>query len=283
MEGYKGKVILTSHSPQPQSSEDVDNIRLSFSLIKGVLKKRILNKELDAWKKATFLMFPVEDALEPYLKEDLLRAYKENNSSKFVYCESSILNKPVSEALTKQELGIADNKILVSYIGRHNNIKGYDRLKQFASEILKNDDRFVFVIAGNEEPLKRLDHPNWIELGWINYGNKLISASDIFILPNKETYFDLVTLEVMREGTPILMSLTGGNKYFKKYGEEFGFYLYNYGDLGEQVELFYKMAAELQEGTLKLKSKKIRKLFEDKFTIEQYIYRYSELICHICN
>lgn len=283
LEGYNGKIVLTSHSPQPQSSECVDNIRLSFSFVKFFLKKRILNKELCAWEKATFLMFPVEDALEPYLKEDVLREYKENNSSKFVYCESSILNKPISEPLTKRELGIDDNKILVCYIGRHNNIKGYDQLKQFASVILKNDDRFVFIIAGNEQPLKRLDHPNWIELGWINYGHRLISASDIFILPNKETYFDLVTLEVMREGTPILMSRTGGNKYFKKFGEEFGFYLYNYGDLNEQVEMFYKMIAELQAGTLNQKSINIRKLFEDKFTIEHYIHRYSELICRICN
>ena len=44
--------------------------------------------------------------------------------------------------------------------GRHNEIKGYDQLKLFAEHILSKDSRFEFVIAGNEEPLTRLDHPN---------------------------------------------------------------------------------------------------------------------------
>ena len=183
--------------------------------------------------------------------------------------------------LTRKELGIDESKILICYIGRHNEIKGYDALKLFAERILEKDDRFVFVIAGKEEPLKGLKHKNWIELGWINYGNRLVAGSDLFILPNKETYFDLVALEVMREGTPIFMTDTGGNKYFKEFGEEYGFYFYQYGDLDEQEEVFSRIVSEIAAKKIALKSKKIRTLFEEKFTIKQYIERYSNLILSI--
>lgn len=281
IKSYNGKIVLTSHSPQPASCETVSPILFKKSIIKYLVKEILLKKELEAWEYADYLMFPVVGAVEPYLKEDKMRKYKEAHPKKFIYCESAILDRPISVPLTRKELGIDESKILICYIGRHNEVKGYDALKLFAERILEKDDRFVFVIAGKEEPLKGLKHKNWIELGWINYGNRLVAGSDLFILPNKETYFDLVALEVMREGTPIFMTDTGGNKYFKEFGEEYGFYFYQYGDLDEQEEVFSRIVSEIAAKKIALKSKKIRTLFEEKFTIKQYIERYSNLILSI--
>lgn len=279
---YEGKIFLTSHSPQPQSYEDSEYIVYKHSIIRKIIRRILLQKELEAWSMATYLMFPVEEALEPYFVENKIKVFKESNPQKFIYCESAILDKPISKPISKKELGVDDNKILVCYVGRHNVIKGYDQLKLFAKRILNNDDRFEFVIAGNEEPLKRLDNRNWKELGWIKYGSNVISAADFFILPNKETYFDLVTLEVMREGTPILMANTGGNKYFNKYGSEYGFFLYQYGNLEDEEEKFYMIVDELKKGILLEKSKKIRMLFESQFTIASYLKRYVEVVASVC-
>ena len=126
--------------------------------------------------------------------------------------------------------------------------------------------------------MKGLQNPRWIELGWINYGNEVIANSDVFVLPNKETYFDLVALEVMRQGTPILMTKTGGNKYFLKYGEENGFFFYSYGDINEAKEKLYHIIDLKRTGDLKTKACNIRKTFEKNFTIANFVERYYELM-----
>ena len=65
-----------------------------------------------------------------------------------------------------------------------------------------------------DEGLKT-DH--WIEVGWTNDPHSLIAASDVFVLPNHETYFDLILLEVLSLGVPVVMSRTGGNKFFEQF------------------------------------------------------------------
>lgn len=60
-----------------------------------------------------------------------------------------------------------------------------------------------------------MKHPRWIELGFIYNTQELLSQSDLYILPNRETYFDLVVLEILRSSTNLLLSNTGGNKYFQ--------------------------------------------------------------------
>lgn len=57
----------------------------------------------------------------------------------------------------------------------------------------------------------------------------------MFILPNRETFFDLILLEVMSMGIPVLLSNTGGNKYFKRFGNR-GIILYkNESDAVEKI------------------------------------------------
>lgn len=55
----------------------------------------------------------------------------------------------------------------------------------------------------------------------------------MFILPNRETYFDLVLLEVMSLGIPVLASYTGGNKYFEKINDS-GIYFFK--DMNEAMK-----------------------------------------------
>lgn len=45
----------------------------------------------------------------------------------------------------------------------------------------------------------------------------LLQEVDVFVLPNRQTYYDLILLEVMRAGKPVLLTTTGGNKHFLGY------------------------------------------------------------------
>ena len=65
--------------------------------------------------------------------------------------------------------------------------------------------------------MKGLNHNRWIEVGWTDDPYSIINASDVFLLPNKETYFDLILLEVLSLGKIVIASKTGGNKYFERF------------------------------------------------------------------
>ena len=52
-------------------------------------------------------------------------------------------------------------------------------------------------------------------MGFIDNTSDLLPQCDLYILPNRETYFDLIVLEVLRAAVPIILSDNGGNRYFK--------------------------------------------------------------------
>ena len=278
LKNYKGKIILTSHSPQPTSYEIAENITDKFSLIRFLQKKYLIRKEIKSWNLAAKIMFPVKEATEPYRVNNNTRTYLIENKNKLLFCPSSILD--ISIKNTKIEicnhLNIPADSFIISFIGRHNIIKGYDQLKEIAKLILEKYSNVYFVIAGKEAPITRLEHKRWIELGWINYGNDLISASDLFILPNKETYFDLVALEVLRVGTPILMTNTGGNKHFSTYSfsETKGIYYFEYGDLNNAFNIIEDIIVAKQNNRFCEIRESNRQLFLSHFTMKSFLDRY---------
>ncbi len=280
LKSYKGKIILTSHSPQPLSDEYIE-ARYKSRLIQNVLRPVVRRRELKAWKRADYLMFPVEEAVEVYFAYSKMKQYFEDNHHKFIYCPSSISKEVLNnvEIDIRKANKIPNNGFILCFIGRHNEIKGYDQLKKIGSLLLKKYENIYIVIAGKETPLKRYNHERWIELGWINYGNELIQQSDVFILPNKATYFDLVALEVLREGTPMIITRTGGNKYFEKLNpkDTEGIIFYDYGSY-EQVE---KAIMSLVNSTNKQRNylrKKNIELFNSRYTTEVFLERYVKLM-----
>ena len=100
------------------------------------------------------------------------------------------------------------------------------------------------MIAGKEAPLTRLHHDSWTEVGFTKDPYSLIAAGDVFILPNNETYFDLVFIEVLSLGKIIIASRTGGNRYYEKAGVK-GVFLYDTLDEAEHlIEKIKKMPIE---------------------------------------
>ena len=276
---YKGKIILTSHSPEPLSWEIANGIEGNHSIIKWYLRRSMGKLEIKSWQYADYLMFPVEGAMEPYFVSKSHKDFIESNRHKLFFCPTSIIDRNISCIREKIEnqYSIPKDAFIICYIGRHNEIKGYDQLVKLGERVLAENENVYFLIGGLNKPGQGVNHPRWIELGWINFGAELMASSDLFILPNKETYFDIVALEVLRTGTPMMMSLTGGNKYFKTIEPNDGLFFYKYGDLNAQEQIVCSLVNKSNQERTVLRSKN-RQLFQKYFTMESFFERYIKTI-----
>lgn len=278
LKDFKGKIILTSHTPKPPHLEIIED---SYTNLERILykKKRIDNlKYIDeyAFDKADYIVFPCEDSEEPYFNNwEEYKYIKNKNKNKYKYLLSGTEQRYAK--IEKEEIlkkyDIPQNAFIISYVGRHNEVKGYDKLKEIGEKILKNNNDVYFLIAGTESPLSGLKHDRWIEVGWTNDPHSLIAASDMFILPNKETYFDLIMLEVLSLGKIVLASNTGGNKYFRKNNP--GVLIYN--NINEALDLikYVKNLSSCEKIELQNKNKEV---FNNEFSNKVFSENYIKLI-----
>lgn len=251
---YKGKVILTSHSPIPLGQEMYADIISKYQWFKSkILKSKLEEMDKFAFMYADYIIFPCEEAEEPYFNNwvdyKFIHELKKDNY-RYVLTGIDPISIKTDRIKIREELNISDESFIVSFVGRHNEIKGYDKLKEIAQYLLSNANDIYFVICGKEFPLKGIKHKRWIEIGWTNDAQSYVGASDVFVLPNKETYFDLVMLEVLSIGKIVIASKTGGNKYFEKECVK-GVFLYTTTD--EAIDLINK---------IKLMSKSEREYYE---------------------
>lgn len=273
LKNYTGKVILTSHTPCASFMEKLDRLNpFDRKLLNGKLETlKLIDKY--AFQRADYIIFPCEEAEEPYY-----HTWKEyetiRDSRKYIYIPSGInaCCAKVERAEIRKKYGIPQDAFLVSFAGRHNEIKGYADLKAIGEKLLEQN--VWFLIAGNESPLKGLNHPHWIEVGWTKDPHSLIQAADLFILPNRETYFDLVMLEVLSLGQIVVASSTGGNRYFQKYGAS-GILLYD--DLQQAIEDVNAVRTWGTKDVMQAKYEN-KTLFENHFTTAHFAKKYIEVL-----
>ena len=72
-------------------------------------------------------------------------------------------------------------------------------------------------IIGSKDFVPAINNTRWIETGWTDDPQSFIAASDLVVIPNRHTYFDLSVLETLSLGKSLLLSDSGGNKYFKQF------------------------------------------------------------------
>lgn len=238
---YKGIVIYQSHSPLPWWQEKCTDISKWFDRLIPNMKEKM--EMIDKWcfKRADYLIFPCPEAEEPYVQNWPYYSYiKENYRCKFRYVLTGIApciaGKTRAAVLSKY--GIPNDDFVISYVGRHNTVKGYDLLKEIAELFFVEHSDVWVISAGLESPFKRLNHPRWKEIGFTNDPHSLINASDVFVLPNRVTYFDIVMIEILSLSKIVVASRTGGNKYFEKMGLR-GVLLYDTTE--EAVEILNKL------------------------------------------
>ena len=273
LEKYDGKVILTSHSPKTSYKEYIED----------VISKDIYNKnkslfdkieEFDTYSfnRADYIIFPCLGAEDPYFHSWSLYE-KIRDKTKIKYVPTGII--PVTCKNSRQEIrkkyNIPNDAILLSFVGRHNEVKGYDILQDIFSQ-LKN----VYVICcgkiGNIKPPKS---DRWIEVGWTNDPYSIVQASDIYMLPNRETYFDIAMLQTLSIGKCSVISNTGGNKEFVNTP---GVKLFNtINDAINCIKNFIEIPIEKRTQLEKLQQKE----FNQKYTIDVFYKQYKQTLNEI--
>lgn len=278
IKNFKGKVLLTTHSPKPAHLEIIED-QLSIKERFWYRKKLKSLEKIDVYSfnRADHIIFPCEDAEEPYFNNwSRFKNLKESNANKFKYiptgCNKSIVKTTKEEV--RRTWNIPNESFVISYVGRHNQTKGYDQLKIIGEKLLRENDNIYFLIAGSEEPLKGLEHERWIEVGWTNDPHSLINASDMFLLPNKETYFDLILLEVLSLGKLILATNTGGNKYFKRF-ENRG--IFHYEGIDEAIQNIRNIINMDDEQKLKLEKHNLE-IYGNNFTMQIFLNNYLKIL-----
>ena len=277
LEDYGGITILTTHCPKPFSCEICEDVITGFERRAfGWLYRRLSRLEDFAFHRADCIVFPCEEAEEPYYAKHpgYARLHAENRDKyRYLLTGTQACRAKLRCDEVRKSYGIGKDAFVLCYVGRHNETKGYDRLKQLGQTLLQ-DDGVCFLVAGSEEPLRRLEHPRWIEAGWTDDPHSLIHAADLFVLPNRQTYFDLVLLEALSLGKIVLASRTGGNRLFEKLDAP-GVLLFE--DMEQAARLVREVRAMEPARRLRLEAAN-RALYERLFSETAFAQNYVKLI-----
>lgn len=272
------KIMLTCHTPEAPSDEYFKAyLEEGHNLKRATTVKHLWkNIEKKAFESADILVFPSVESMEPLsLTMDGFTEIQKNKDIRFLPSGAKALKSSLTKKEAKKKYGV-EGKFVIGYVGRHNEIKGYDILKSAAEKILQVDKNICFLIGGSQgKTFKPLNDKNWIEAGWVNPAD-LFMALDAFVLPNRMTYFDLVLLEVMSMGVPIIASNTGGNKSVQETTNA----LTLYNDVSELVQTILniksKNPVELQQ-----MSQKVYSAYMTNYIPEIFAKNYLNLINQI--
>lgn len=259
-------IVLTSHTPKARYLELIEDGEKmdKTQLLKPILRNLIM-MEMRAYEIADYVITPCKEALEPYYNS--LPNFEEFIKTKKVFfCPTGIENADDNTYYkddVRTELGIPNDAFCLCFAGRQIEVKGYDILTKFGSRILEEYPNVYFIILGKGTNDFPMNHERWIKIGWSDNPQKYIKSSDLFILPNRQTFFDLVFLEVMSLGIPILASETGGNKYFKNtFPDLTDIQYYDYNN----YEIFRDKIVDFMSNKRITPSQELKNIFEQNFT-----------------
>lgn len=274
---HQVKLVLTSHTPEIPAREWADVVYAQgrdAQLAQAVYQSYRLNDKL-AFCHADALIFPCEQALDPYHATwPDLRAFIRHKPVYWLPSGARELARPTVTD-PRETFGTAD-RFTMAYLGRHNSVKGYDLLVRARKSVTERIPDATFLIGGKPGPVPAPVAENWIEIGWTDTPQDVLQACDVFVLPNRLTYFDLIVLEVLSAGRMILASNTGGNKYFADKSP--GIVLFE--DEDDLVEKLCDIAA-MPKAERESCAAENRKLYQKEFTVEAFADRYSSVVDQI--
>jgi glycosyltransferase involved in cell wall biosynthesis len=243
LENFQGKIILTTHTPCPPFEHELNHLLLNENNISNEEYKEIVRLDFKAFQRADYILIPCLEAVDAYQK-----GYEKVGDFQKLLSEKEVkfipTGVPKSEfekdkETIKQTLNIPEEALVIHYSGRHNQEKGYDLLVDFGKQILEQYPDTYFLITGKPtDNIPYPNHPRWIEIGWTTDPFSYANAADLFILPNRVSYFDLVLIEMLALNLPILISKIGGNMYFYQNREELDAYFFESENLDDMLSAF---------------------------------------------
>ncbi len=277
LERFKGKVLLTSHTPKMPYREYIeDTLEHDEYLRYKEIFDHVEEFAEYSFRNADYVVFPCEYAEEPYYHtwDEYSRI---RDPKKIMYLPTGVPKVSVRKTRSeiRRSLNIPDDRFVISFVGRHISVKGYDRLISLFEKL----DNVTVLCCGKAGPFKHPESPDWIEIGWTDDPFSYVNASDLFILPNRETYFDLSLLEMMSIGKCSLISLTGGNKTFAGK-QDCGIYTFKTDEEAlEQIKFLMDTDKEL----IKSEEAAQVRLYEAEYTVSRFYSRYKDMLGKICH
>lgn len=273
------KVVLTCHTPESCANE-----QYALSIASGQDETRArkiqamwLELEKRAYREADIMIFPSKEAMEPLLHDiegfsDII-AHKD---IRYMATGSKKLTSSLTREEAKKKYGVL-GKTVIGYIGRHNSIKGYDLLKDAAEIVLDQAQNAVFLIGGSQgKEYEPLHDAHWVEIGWVNPAD-MLQAVDVFVLPNRQTYYDLVLLEVLSMGVPVVATATGGNKSVKKIARDIELCDVNAESIADGILNVIRLTPSEREKM----GCRIQETYQNYFTETHMAQRYIDTVCKI--
>ncbi|WP_136480566.1 glycosyltransferase [Cognatitamlana onchidii] len=200
-------VIFQCHSPELPSSEEA---------ALGAKQRHldyIKNLENEIFSRAKILVLPNKECLPIY--DSVI-----SDKHRIHYLTTGI--KPIQSKL--QYPIQQENYVNILYVGRRNEIKGFDvLLNGFKKAVMERKDIRLFVIGGGETIMSE----NIYDLGFSSNVYSWIKSVDFVISPNRKSYFDLNVIEAIALGTPVIMTTTEGHCYFENRNGIISFELNN--------------------------------------------------------
>lgn len=219
LNNFKGKILLTSHTPKPYHLELIEDV---WNISPADLSKKMFNKleQVDwfAFEKTNIIVSACKEATESY--HSFWPEFSNiTRHKKFHFIPTGIKKQIASTTATdiRKQFNIPETAFVFCFTGRKSEVKGFGLLVDAAKIILDKNTTAYFFIIGNRDSLPAMKNTRWIETGWTDDPQSFISASDLVVIPNRHTYFDLSVLETLSLSKPMLLSYTGGNKYFKQF------------------------------------------------------------------
>jgi glycosyltransferase involved in cell wall biosynthesis len=270
-------IFFTNHSPEAFSKEFSDLWReRGFDAAKvDELQSAVRAVELRAFELSDAWIFPSIESMEGY--HETLPGFTELSKKKdtrFILTGAVGLKSNLDRYQARAEFGLLGKRVL-AFIGRHNTVKGYNFLQSACMRLLTQDPDLIVLVAGKPEPFSPPIHPRWIELGWHPNPEHVLTAADLLVLPNERTFFDLVLLEALSLGTPIVASASGGNRTAKFINYD-GMLLYRRGSF---EEFSTQISAVLNKNSYRQYLRRASKqTFERYFTHIDFARRYRQLV-----
>lgn len=266
--------VLMSHSPEVAAKQMAESLKSQNSKCKFKYTEKQYYKKFDlfSFKHADVIVFPSKESMEPYYQTcDDFAQIIENKRIEYIETGTEELEYKFTKEEFRRMHNIPEDAFVLCFIGRHNKVKGYDNFIKICSTLLEEYPDFYVLTAGIGE-IKSPIHERWIDIGWTNDPGSIANCSDLFILPNKRTYFDLILLEMLSIGKTCLVSNTGGNKTVAKYTDG----VITYNDIDSAIEIIKKIYndKDLNERLGKLN----QKIYKERYTIDAFASRYIELM-----
>jgi glycosyltransferase involved in cell wall biosynthesis len=277
----KRKIILTFHSKGSIVSDYQGSTGLNPQC---KFAKNLRLREIKSMELADIITFPSRGAKSLMESEFNYVNFLREKDIRIIY--NGIEIDKINKFCENNSNDWGTSKFRIINIAEHVTQKRIDLILD-ALAILKNEFDFEFINIGSgiltEELLNKTKKLGLKER--VNFIGKLknqevielLKSSNVFVLPSENVVFDLVTLEAMAVGLPVIVSADGGNLETIKDGfNGLSMQKGNLGNLINHIRYIYQNKEKAKQMGLEAK-KLVYNKYSSKQMFNEYMKLYEEL------